>query len=67
MTTRTYDIFVRATVTERHSVNAESFEHALKLFNEGTSTHKDTNQQEVHNIWLEDRLSGARKNEVDLV
>lgn len=63
----TFHIHVRKTGNELHSVNAESFEEALRLYNDGAATLKADKTTEVHDIVVTNLETGERKNEADLI
>lgn len=63
----TFYIHVRKSGDELHSVNADSFEEALALYNDGAATLKQDENTEIHNIVVENIETGEKKNEADLL
>jgi len=57
----TYDIFQEAVTRERYTVNAESFEEALRLHFDGCSTFKGSETLSTEDISVENRETGETK------
>ena len=57
----TYDILVHKTGIERHTVDADSHDHAYDLYLEGKATLKDDETSEVSSIDVVDRLTNELK------
>lgn len=56
----TYDIIVKKTGTERHSVDASSPEEALKRYNDGGAWLKDDETDGVDSVTIVDRATGKK-------
>lgn len=64
---KTFDIFQETTTRERWTIDAESFEEALRLHDAGKSTLKDSETIGTSDIKLADRATGESKSEFDIV
>ncbi len=63
----TFDIFQTAEIRERYTVNAESFEEALRLHMDGCSTFKDSETLSTEDIRIENRETGESKAEAGII
>jgi hypothetical protein len=59
---KTYDIFIKKTVTERLTVSANSFQSALKELDTGSPESKEEDVEAVHSTVVVDRATGTREN-----
>lgn len=64
---KTFDIFQETTTRERWTVDAESFEEALKLHTDSKSTMKDAETTDTGDIKIVDRATGDERSEFDIV
>jgi hypothetical protein len=62
----TFTIFQTAETRERYTVNAETFEEALRLHFDGCSTFKETETLSTEDISIENPETGETKIEKDI-
>lgn len=63
----TFTIFQTAETRERYTVNAESFEEALRLHFDGCSTFKGNETLSTEDIQLVNLETGESKRETDII
>lgn len=62
----TFDIYQEARTRERYTVNAATFEEALRLHFDGCSTFKETETLSTEDISIENPETGETKTEKDI-